>query len=156
MFERYTEKARRVVFFARYEASQFGSPYIESEHLLLGIVREDKALTSRFLRSEITSIRQQVESQTTTREKTSTSVDLPLSTESKSVLAYAGEEAERLAHKYIGTEHLLLGLLREEKCLAAQMLMERGVRLTGGRTRRRKGKNDLQCTMNSVHISAIW
>ena len=51
MFEKYTEKARRVIFFARYEASQFGQPYIETEHLLLGILREDKALTNRFLRS---------------------------------------------------------------------------------------------------------
>jgi ATP-dependent Clp protease ATP-binding subunit ClpA len=51
MFERYTEKARRVIFFARYEASQFGSPYIETEHMLLGILREDKRLTNRFLRS---------------------------------------------------------------------------------------------------------
>ena len=50
MFEKYTEKARRVIFFARYEASQFGSPYIETEHLLLGLLREDKALTNRFLR----------------------------------------------------------------------------------------------------------
>src|SRR6266852_2650912 len=133
MFERYTEKARRAIFFARYEASQFGSPYIESEHLLLGIVREDKALTNRFLRSEVASIRKQVERQTTTREKTSTSVDLPLSNESKRVLAYAGEEAERLAHKHIGTEHLLLGLLREEKCFAAQILVERGVLLADGR-----------------------
>src|SRR5580658_9509065 len=129
MFERYTEKARRVIFFARYEASQFGSPYIESEHLLLGIVREDKALTNRFLRSEVASIRNQVESQTTPRERTSTSVDLPLSNESKRVLAYAAEEAERLAHKHIGTEHLLLGLLREEKCFAAEILHERGLRL---------------------------
>jgi ATP-dependent Clp protease ATP-binding subunit ClpC len=77
MFERYTEKARRVIFFARYEASQFGSPYIESEHLLLGIVREDKALINRFLRAEVASIRKQVESQTTLRDKTSTSLDLP-------------------------------------------------------------------------------
>jgi len=53
MFERYTEKARRVIFFVRYEASQFCSPYIETEHLLLGIVREDKALTKRFLRSQV-------------------------------------------------------------------------------------------------------
>ena len=60
MFERYTEKARRVIFFARYEASQFGSPYIETEHLLLGLLREDKALANRFLRSHaaIDSIRQ--------------------------------------------------------------------------------------------------
>ena len=80
MFERYTEKARRVIFFARYEASQFGSPYIETEHLLLGLLREDKALTNRFLRSHasVESIRKQIEGHTTIREKVSTSVDLPL------------------------------------------------------------------------------
>ena len=117
MFERYTEKARRVIFFARYEASQFGSPYIETEHLLLGLLREDKALANRFLRSHaaIESIRKQIEAHTTMREKVSTSVDLPLSHECKRVLAYGAEEAERLNHKHIGTEHLLLGLLREEK-----------------------------------------
>ncbi|MBI2817507.1 MAG: ATP-dependent Clp protease ATP-binding subunit [Acidobacteria bacterium] len=132
MFERYTEKARRVIFFARYEASQFGSPYIETEHLLLGLLREDKALTNRFLRSHasIESIRKQIEGHTTIREKVSTSVDLPLSHECKRVLAYAAEEAERLSHKHIGTEHLLLGLLREEKCFAAEILRERGLRLS--------------------------
>jgi hypothetical protein len=131
MFELYTEKARRVIFFARYEASQFGSPYIETEHLLLGILREDKALTNRFLRSHasVESIRKQIEEHTTVREKTSTSVDLPLSNECKRVLAYAAEEAERLSHRHIGTEHLLLGLLREEKGFAAEMLRERGLDL---------------------------
>ncbi|MFZ1085230.1 MAG: ATP-dependent Clp protease ATP-binding subunit [Terracidiphilus sp.] len=131
MFERYTEKARRVIFFARYEASQFGSPYIETEHLLLGLLREDKALTNRFLRSHasVDSIRKQIETHTTIREKVSTSVDLPLSNECKRVLAYAAEEAERLGHKHIGTEHLLLGLLREEKCFAAEILQERGLKL---------------------------
>jgi len=131
MFERYTEKARRVIFFARYEASQFGSPYIETEHMLLGLLREDKALTNRFLRSHgaVESIRKQIEAHTTIREKTSTSVDLPLSDECKRLMAYAAEEAERLGHKHIGTEHLLLGLLREEKCFAAEMLRERGIQL---------------------------
>ncbi len=147
MFERYTEKARRVIFFARYEASQFGSPYIETEHLLLGLLREDKALTNRFLRSHasVESIRKQIEGHTTIREKVSTSVDLPLSNECKRVLAYAAEEAERLSHKHIGTEHLLLGLLREEKCFAAEILHERGLRCPrfvknwrGPRRRRRR------------------
>jgi len=131
MFERYTEKARRTIFFARYEASQFGSPFIETEHFLLGLLREDKALTRRFLQSgaSVESIRKQIEEATTLREKTTTSVDLPLSNECKRVLAYAAEEAERLAHKHIGTEHLLLGLLREEGCFAAAILKERGVKL---------------------------
>ena len=135
MFERYTEKARRVIFFARYEASQFGSPYIETEHLLLGLLREDKTLANRFLRSHaaIESIRKQIEAHTTVREKVSTSVDLPLSHECKRVLAYGAEEAERLSHKHIGTEHLLLGLLREEKSFAAEILHERGLRLSAVR-----------------------
>jgi hypothetical protein len=131
MFERYTEKARRVIFYARYESSQFGSPYIETEHLLLGLLREDKALTNRFLRSDapVESIRKQIEGQTTVREKISTSVDLPLSNECKRVLAYAAEEAMRFSHQHIGTEHLLLGLLREEKCFAAEILQEHGLQL---------------------------
>src|SRR5215471_18228834 len=131
MFERYTEKARRVIFFARFEASGFGSPYIETEHLLLGLLREDKGLTNRFLRSHTTveSIRKQIEGKATVQEKVPTSVDLPLSNEGKRVLAYAAEEAERLSNKHIGTEHLLLGLLREEKCFAAEILHERGLKL---------------------------
>jgi ATP-dependent Clp protease ATP-binding subunit ClpC len=135
MFERYTEHARRIIFFARYEASQFGSPYIETEHLLLGLLREDKALTNRFLGGPVKtdSIRKQIEDATTIREKVSTSVDLPLSNESKRVLAYAAEESEKLLHKHIGSEHLLLGLLREEKSFAAQLLHERGVRLSAVR-----------------------
>ncbi|HET7101019.1 MAG TPA: ATP-dependent Clp protease ATP-binding subunit, partial [Terriglobia bacterium] len=99
---------------------------------LLGLLREDKALTNRFLRSHasIESIRKQVEGHIPIREKVSTSVELPLSQECKRVLAYAAEEAERLAHKHIGTEHLLLGLLREDKSFAAEILHERGLRLS--------------------------
>jgi hypothetical protein len=127
MFERYTEKARRTIFFARYEASQFGSPYIEAEHLLLGLLREDKSLANRFLRSPAESIREQIEGQTAPGKQVPTSVDLPLSHECKRVLAYGAEEAERLKHKHIGTEHMLLGLLREEKCFAARLLYEQGL-----------------------------
>ena len=132
MFERYTEKARRVIFFARYEASQFGSPSIETEHLLLGLMREDKSLTNRFLRSHssIDSIKKDIEGRTIIREKVPTSIDLPLSTECKRILTFAADEAERLRHRHIGTEHLLLGILREDKCLAAEILHERGLKLT--------------------------
>lgn len=132
MFERYTEKARRVIFFARYEASQFGAPAIEAEHILLGLMREDKGLTNRFFRNaqaSIESIRKEIEGRTILREKVSTSVDLPLSAEAKRVLAFAAEESERLQHRHIGTEHLLLGLLREDKSVAAEILHERGLRL---------------------------
>jgi ATP-dependent Clp protease ATP-binding subunit ClpC len=132
MFERYTERARRVLFFARYEASQLGSVSIETEHLLLGLIREGKGLTSRiFARSEVVldSVRKEIEGRTVLREKVSTSVDIPFSTETKRALQYAAEEADRLLHTYIGTEHLLLGILREDRSLAASILMEKGLRL---------------------------
>src|SRR5262252_8733276 len=131
MFERYTEKARRVIFFARYEASQFGSPFIETEHLLMGLLREDKALANRFLPSDtaVESIRKQIEGHTEPGPPISTSVDLPLSHECKRVLAYGAEEAQRLNNRHIGTEHLLLGLLREKECFAAQLLAEQGLTL---------------------------
>src|SRR2546421_5169754 len=136
MFERYTEKARRVIFFARYEASQFGAPAIEPEHLLLGLMREDKTLTGRFFpRAQITieSIRREIESRTLLRERIPTSVELPLAPETKRVLHYSHEESDRLQHRHIGTEHLLLGLLREERSMAAQILFERGLRLAAVR-----------------------
>jgi len=132
MFERYTERARRVLFFARYEASQLGSVSIETEHLLLGLIREGKGLTSRiFARSEVAldSVRKEIEGRTVLREKVSTSVDIPFATETKRALQYAAEEADRLLHTYIGTEHLLLGILREDRSLAASILMEKGLRL---------------------------
>jgi ATP-dependent Clp protease ATP-binding subunit ClpC len=132
MFERYTERARRVLFFARYEASQLGSVSIETEHLLLGLIREGKGLTSRiFARSHLSleSIRKEIEGRTVFREKVSTSVEIPFSAETKRVLQFAAEEADRLLHNYIGTEHLLLGILREERSVAATILMEKGMRL---------------------------
>lgn len=132
MFERYTERARRVLFFARYEASQLGSISIETEHLLLGLIREGKGLTSRmFSRSHLSleNIRKEIEGRTVLREKVSTSVEIPFSTETKRVLQFAAEEADRLLHNYIGTEHLLLGILREERSVAAMVLSEKGMRL---------------------------
>jgi ATP-dependent Clp protease ATP-binding subunit ClpC len=133
MFERYTEKARRVIFFARYEASQFGAIQIEAEHILLGLIREDKNLTYRFFhRSHATveSIRREIEGRTVLRDRIPNNIDLPLAGEAKRVLAFAAEESERLGNRHIGTEHLLLGLLREENSIAAEILYERGLRLS--------------------------
>src|SRR5260370_23509052 len=102
--------------------------------MLLGLLREDKELANRFRRSHaaIESIRKQLDAHTTVREKVSTSVDLPLSHECKRELAYGAEEAERVSHKHIGTEHLLLGLMREEKGFAAEILPERRIPLSPG------------------------
>ena len=132
MFERYTEPARRVLFFARYEASQLGSLTIETEHLLLGLMREGKGLAARiFARAKVPfeKVRREIEGRSAFREKVSTSVEIPFSAEVKRALGYAAEESERLLHHHIGTEHLLLGLLREERSVAATILVERGLRL---------------------------
>src|ERR1700674_5236697 len=129
MFERYTETARRSVFHARYEATQFGSGFIEPEHLLLGILRTDEPLALRLLKEpeKIEAVREQIEKQATRREKPSTSVDMPLSQECKRALAYAGQESEHLHQKHIGPEHLLLGIVRQETCLAAKVLLAFGI-----------------------------
>lgn len=114
MFERYTESARRTVFFARYEASNFGSPCIDTDHLFLGLLREDKALIRQVLLVvDFDDARQKVAARIKPGNKSiSTSVDLPLSERAKDALTYASEEADRLNHRDIGTGHLLLGLVR--------------------------------------------
>lgn len=152
MFERYTEKARRTIFFAHYEASQFGSPYIESEHLLIGLLREDKVLTNCFLGSHasVESIRKQIEGHTMIREAISTAVDLPLSNECKRVLKYAADEADGLEHKHIGTGHLLLGLLREKDCFAARLLSERGVTLELAREELSRELTDVSSSLRPI------
>jgi ATP-dependent Clp protease ATP-binding subunit ClpA len=141
MFERYTERARRVIFFARFEASQSGSMTIESEHLLLGLLREDSNM-SRHLQQPVPAkdIKTLVEARLAKREKVSTSIDLPLSAECRHILGYAAEEAEGLDHHHIGTEHLLLGTLREDTCGAAQVLKEVGFDLETVRQRLRDSK----------------
>ncbi|HET6933236.1 MAG TPA: Clp protease N-terminal domain-containing protein [Candidatus Angelobacter sp.] len=128
MFERYTENARRAIFFARYESSQFGTPYIETEHILLGVVREDRHIR-RLLRRSLNDIHRLVEQETPPGKKTSTSVDLPLSKESKRVLEHAAQQAETMGDRHIGTEHLFLGLLLEPNSLAAGILRELDIRL---------------------------
>lgn len=137
MFERYTEKARRVIFFARYEASQYGSISIDTEHLLLGLLREDSALGARLFAQpgEAASIREEVDNRITRRERISTSLEIPLSMESKRALNFAAEEADRLGHRHVGTEHVVLGLLRVEQGVAASILGDHGVTLAGFRER---------------------
>jgi hypothetical protein len=129
MFEKYTEKARRVIFFARYEASQFGTPAIEAEHVLLGLLREDDQLLKRFWQYSIESIREEIMNLSGVKELIPTSRDLPLSKDTKLVLAYAAEESEQLQHRHIGIEHLLLGLLHLESGIAAEILHKEGLNI---------------------------
>ena len=117
MFERFTEQARRVLFFAHEEASQFGSMRIDTEHLLLGLIRDSKGLTNRLFAdagAALDDIRHEVLRRVPARSKTSTSSEIPFSAAAQRVLQHSAEEADRLLHDYLGTEHLLLGLLSKK------------------------------------------
>ena len=131
MFERYTTNARRVIFFARYEASHYGSAYIETEYMLLGLLREDPFLMMKCLKpsAQGTEIRTEIEKHITRHERVSISVEVPLTDESKKILELAAEESKKLGHRHIGTGHLLLGMLRMESSLAGKILRARGVNM---------------------------
>lgn len=132
MFERYTESARRVLFFARYEASALGGLSIEADHILLGLTREAKGLVCEvFALSHVSlkQIRQEVEGRAQSGNKVPTSVEIPFSEDAKRTLLFAAEEADRLAHPHIATEHLLLGLLHEGTSPAAKTLAAQGLQL---------------------------
>jgi ATP-dependent Clp protease ATP-binding subunit ClpC len=135
MFERYAEIAKRVIVSSKHKASLVGSPDIDTEHLLLGLLATDKGLARRFLGSPwaAEALWEKIEQSRPIRKRIQGSVDLPLSNVSNRVLSHAAEEADRLSSKHISTEHLLLGLLREENCIAAEFLHEHGVRLASTR-----------------------
>lgn len=135
MFERFTESARRIVFFARYEASSLGSGFIEPAHLLLALFREDRVLRGRLNSGTMQSIRRQIElTMPRMVPGISTSVDLPISFDTKRALAFAAEEAKSLNHNRIDSFHLGLGLLRLEDCAAADLLRQAGITLESLRT----------------------
>jgi ATP-dependent Clp protease ATP-binding subunit ClpC len=121
MFERYTQKARRVVYFARESAKAYGSLYIATEHLLLGLIKEDRALVRRFARKGIKEIRTQIDAQVTRSEPIAITA-LPLTSEAKYVLSLAADSADRMGDRRIGPKHLLLGILRAENCIAARII----------------------------------
>jgi len=133
MFERYTEKARRVIFFARYEALQYGSQVISPEHILLGLMREDKTISARYFpfrnALSVEVMRREVEERIVLRERIPQSAELHLATETKRILAFASEESQFLKNRHIGPEHLLLGLVRQEGSIAAEILFQYGLRL---------------------------
>jgi ATP-dependent Clp protease ATP-binding subunit ClpC len=129
VFEKFNEKARRALFFARYEASKLGSRVIESEHILLGILREgEESVVELFRRFHVKpdDVRREIEGERVFVERISSTAELPLSEESKKILAYAAHEAESMLHPAVGSEHLLVGVLRVEGCLAMRVLMQHG------------------------------
>jgi ATP-dependent Clp protease ATP-binding subunit ClpC len=128
VFERYTEPARRALFFARYELSELGGTAIETEHILLGLLREGNGLTTNlFARAEVhvDSVRREIQMRMPDGQRFPTSMELPFSQHAKRVLKSGASESDRLGHNYIGTEHLLLGILREPDTVAAKILVER-------------------------------
>ena len=140
MFEKYNEKARRALFFARYEASKLGSKVIESEHILLGILREgEDVIEEIFSRFNVKpdDVRREIEGDRVFVERVSSSQELPLSEESKKILAYASHEAESMMHPYVGTEHLLIGILRVDPCVAVPAPRRRTVSTSTACGRRR-------------------
>ncbi len=136
MFERYTERARRVLFFARYEASQLGSPSIGPEHLLLGLLHEGKGLAGRVCREaglELLQVHIEVARVFEDRPKISTAVEIPLTDPVKAALKQAEAEADAFKHAHIGTEHLLLALLADPESVAGGILARSGLRLDQAR-----------------------
>jgi ATP-dependent Clp protease ATP-binding subunit ClpC len=130
VFEKFNEKARRALFFARYEASKLGSRVIETEHILLGVLREgEETVAELFRRFQVKpeEIRREVEGERVFVERISSTAELPLSEESKKILAYAAHEAESMLHAVVGSEHLLVGILRVDGCLAQRILAQHGL-----------------------------
>jgi ATP-dependent Clp protease ATP-binding subunit ClpC len=148
MFERYTAKTRRVMHWAVYMARRAGSPTIETEHLLLGLLREDQILARRFLGSPwaAETVWKRVEEIKPSHESIPVSFEVPLSKESKRVLILIAEEADNFSNKSICTEHVLLGLLQEKGCLAAKVLSESGVELASTREGLKRERHDISAT----------
>jgi len=132
MFERYTERSRRVIFFARYEALQYGSPVISPEHVLLGLLREDKTLTARYFPYTPTispdKIRRDIEERIVVRDRMPQSSELHLSSDTKRVLVIANEESRILKQRTVSPEHILLGIIRHSTSVAAEILSGYGLR----------------------------
>lgn len=132
MFERFTERARRVILLAKEEAKKFNHDYIGTEHILLGLIREGEGVAAAVLQNlglSLEQIRLEVEKLVRPGPSTIVSGDLPFTPKSKKVVEFAMDEAHSLGHNYIGTEHLLLGLLRETEGIASQVLMNLGLSL---------------------------
>ena len=132
MFERYTERSRRVIFFARYEALQYGSPVISPEHVLLGLLREDKTLSARYFPYTPTispdKIRRDIEERIVVRDRMPQSSELHLSADTKRVLVIANEESRILKQRTVSPEHILLGIIRHSTSVAAEILSGYGLR----------------------------
>ena len=132
MFERFTDRARKVMALANQEAQLFNHEFIGTEHILLGLVKEGSGVAATVLKNmdiDLKKLRLAVEKLVHSGPDMVTMGKLPQTPKARKVIEYAIDEARALNHNYIGTEHLLLGLLRETDGIAAQVLMSLGVKL---------------------------
>src|SRR5580700_10707253 len=132
MFERFTDRARKVMQLANQEAQRFNHEYVGTEHVLLGLIKEGSGVAANVLRNlevDLRKIRNEVEKIVQAGPEMVTMGKLPQTPRAKKAIEYAIEEARNLNHNYVGTEHLLLGLLREQEGVAAQVLMNLGLKL---------------------------
>ena len=132
MFDRFTDRARKVMALARKEAQRFNHDFIGTEHILLGLIQEGSGVAANVLKNlgvEINKIRSEIEKNVQSGPSMVTMGQLPFTPRAKKVLELSMEEANELGHNYIGTEHLLLGLIRENDGVAAQVLVDRGLKL---------------------------
>jgi ATP-dependent Clp protease ATP-binding subunit ClpC len=129
MFERYTEQARRVLFFARYEASQLGSRSLAPEHLLLGLLRDTPNTASPLLKRLPADTGAAIAPRIATAERIPASVEIPFAGPAKRALETAAAEADRLGDAHIGPEHLLLALASDPTTIAGEMLSASGLTL---------------------------
>jgi len=132
MYERFTDRARKVMQLANQEAQRFNHEYIGTEHILLGLVKEGSGVAANVLKNldiDLRKIRLEVEKIVQSGPDMVTMGKLPQTPRAKKVIDYSIEEARNLNHNYVGTEHLLLGLLREQEGVAAQVLMNLGLKL---------------------------
>ncbi|HIN54101.1 MAG TPA: AAA family ATPase, partial [Planctomycetes bacterium] len=132
MYERFTDRARKVMQLANQEAQRFNHEYIGTEHVLLGLVKEGSGVAANVLKNldvDLRKIRLEVEKLVQSGPEMVTMGKLPQTPRAKKVLEYSMEEARSLNHNYVGTEHILLGLLREQEGVAAQVLMNLGMKL---------------------------
>lgn len=132
MFERFTDRARKVMALANQEAQRFNHDVIGTEHILLGLVKEGSGVGATVLKNldvDIKKLRLEIEKHVKSGPDMVTMGKLPQSPRAKKVIEYAIEEARALNHNYVGTEHILLGILRESEGIAAQVLMDMGLKL---------------------------
>src|SRR5208283_3795648 len=132
MFERFTDRARKVMALANQEAQRFNHEYVGTEHIVLGLVREGSGVAAVVLKGlevDLRKIRLEVEKLIQSGSDKVTFGKLPQTPRAKKVIEYSMEEARNLRHNYVGTEHILLGLLREQEGVAAQVLMNLGLKL---------------------------